>query len=84
MTHINTNHRPKKLPALALAILRSEPGSFARVRRRLGLSKSFVSMVASGARESERVRGALIREARRLAIRRGYERALEIEERARR
>jgi hypothetical protein len=84
MSYINTNHHPKKLPAIALAILHSEPGSFARVRRRLGLSKSFVSMVASGARKSERVREALIAEARRIAIRRGYERALEIEELARR
>ena len=69
---------------MALEILRDEPGSFARVRRRLGVSKAYVSMVASGEKHSERIRQALLREARRIAIRRGYERAIEIEEHARR
>lgn len=86
MKKTNINHRPKKLPAVALEILRAEPGSFARVRRRLrpGVSKAYVSMVANGQKRSERVRQALLREARRIAIRRGYELALEIEEDARR
>lgn len=84
MKKTNTNHRPKKVPAVALEILRGEPGSFARVRRRLGVSKAYVSMVANGGKRSERIRQALIREARRIAIRRGYERAIEIEEHARR
>ena len=83
MRNTNTNHRAKKLPAVALGILRSEPGSFARVRRRLRVSKAYVSMVANGDKRSERIRQALLREARRIAIRRGYERAIEIEEHAR-
>jgi len=84
MRNTNTNHRPKKLPAVALEILRREAGSFARVRRRLGISKAYVSMVANGQKASERVRHALLREARRIAIRRGYELAIRIEEHARR
>jgi len=84
MKNATTNHRAKKVPALALEILRDDPGSFARVRRRLGVSKAYVSMVANGCKRSERVRQALIREARRIAIRRGYERAIEIEEHGRR
>lgn len=84
MKHTSTDHRPKKVPAVALEILRGEPGSFARVRRRLGVSKAYVSMVANGQKRSDRVRHALLREARRLAIRRGYELAMEIEEHARR
>lgn len=78
------DHRPKKVPAVALVILRDDPGSFARVRRRLGVSKAYVSMVANGEKRSRRIRLALIREARRIAIRRGYERAIEIDEHARR
>jgi len=84
MKKTNTDHRPKKVPAIALEILRNESGSFARVRRRLGVSKAYVSMVASGEKRSERIRLALIREARRIAIRRGYERAIELDEHARR
>jgi hypothetical protein len=84
MKKTNTNHRPKKVPAVALEILRGEPGSFARVRRRLAVSKAYVSMVANGQKRSDRVRHALLREARRIAIRRGYERAIEIDEYARR
>jgi hypothetical protein len=41
-------------------------------------------MVANGEKRSGRIREALIREARRIAIRRGYERAIEIDEHARR
>jgi hypothetical protein len=79
-----TSHDGNKIPKLVLAILRDDPGAFKRIRERLLLSKSHVSMVASGRRRSTRVRLALIREARRIAIRRGYERAIEIDEHARR
>jgi hypothetical protein len=84
MKKTNTNHRPKKVPAIVRGILRGEPGSFKRVRRRLRVSKAYVSMVASGEKRSERIRLALIREARRIAIRRGYERAILIDEHGRR
>jgi hypothetical protein len=80
----NTDHRQSKLPAVALEILRDEPGSFMRVARRLKKSRSHISKVAAGHRRSLRVSHALIAEARRIAIRRGYELALEIEEHAQR
>lgn len=84
MKYATTSRDRNKIPAIVLAILRSDPGSFARVQANLGLSKSHISMVATGRRRSRRVRHGLIREARRIAIRRGYERAIEIEEHARR
>jgi hypothetical protein len=84
MKKTNTDHRAKKVPAIVREILRGDPGSFKRVRQRLGVSKAYVSMVANGEKHSERIRLALIREARRIAIRRGYERAIEVDEYARR
>jgi hypothetical protein len=84
MSNASTNRDGNKIPRIALAILRGEPGSFKRVRRRLGVSKSHVSMVATGKRRSMRVRFALIREAIRLAKIQGYRTAIELEEHTRR
>jgi hypothetical protein len=84
MSNAITSRDGNKIPSIVLGILRADPRSFLRVCERLGLSKSHISMVAAGRRRSKRVRRALIAEARRIAIRRGYERAIEIEEHARR
>jgi len=84
MRNASTNHARNKLPKIALEILHGEPCSFKRVREKLGVSKSHVSLVASGRRRSERVHRALIREAIHLAKLQGYKVALELEEHARR
>jgi hypothetical protein len=86
MKDANTGRNGNQLPVLARALLRSDRGALTRVARRFrpGVSLSHVSKVAAGKRSSARVVRALIAEARRIAIRRGYERALEIEELARR
>lgn len=84
MPNRSTTGNGNQIPLVALALLHGEPKSFARVCQKLGLSKSHISMVASGRRRSKRVRKALIREARRIAIRRGYELAIELEEHAER
>jgi len=85
MKNTNTRRNGNQLPAVARAILQSEHGALARVARKFKpvISRSHVSKVAAGERRSGRVLQALIREARRIAIRRGYELAIRIEEHAR-
>jgi transcriptional regulator with XRE-family HTH domain len=82
MRNINTNRNGNELPEKAREFFRMDPGSFIRVARRLGKSRSHISKVASGQRTSQRVRLALIREAMRLARLHGYRVALELEEAA--
>lgn len=84
MSDHTTTRNGKKIPEKAREFFRMDPGSFVRVARRLGKSRSHISMVASGQRTSERVWLALIREAMRLAKLHGYRVALELEEAARR
>lgn len=74
-----TNNGQNKIPEKALALLRSEPGSFARVARKCGVGRAHIAMVVAGRRRSARVRVALLREARKIAIWRAMESAAEFD-----
>ena len=80
----NTNHHRKPISVMAQRMLVSDRGNFARVARRMNVSRSHVSKVFSGARRSRRIRRALVRQAMRIAIRHGYRLAAWFEEVARR
>jgi hypothetical protein len=84
MGKANTNRQELQVPRKAADFLRFFPGSFARLRKRIGISKSHLSMVVSGQRVSARVRKAILEEAARLARLHGVVHALDFEDEARR
>lgn len=72
----STKPRQNEIPYAAVLMLRMERGGVARIARRLKLSPSHVSKVLAGARRSERVRRAVLREVVRAARSRGLSRTL--------
>lgn len=79
----NTNHRESQIPRKAADFLRFFPGSFVRIARRTGKSRSHVSKVVAGHRTSALVRKAVLEEAARLARLHGLVSALDFEDAAR-